>query len=262
MWNAWSAPAFDSAHGKLVPFAVLALLWWKREPLFSSLAKPWWPALFLLAVALGIHLCGFIVQQPRVSIIALFLGIYSLVGLVWGWRTLKESFFPFILFAFCMPLGTFVEKFTLPLRLLSTAVTAQVAHDLLGVPVVRQGTQLFDAHGTYNYDVVAACSGIRSFIALLAITTIFGVITFRKTWKRALMIALTVPLVIICNVLRLGTIILAAQSFGQESGNIVHEWFGFVTYAIALGFVFLVGRLLKEKPIAPLPQPIASPQVP
>ena len=248
MWGAYSAPTLDSSHGKLIPWVVLALLWMKREQLAGLIDGVWWPALFLLAAALVIHLIGFIVQQPRVSIIALFLGFYSFVGLVWGWRILKATFYPFVLFAFCMPLGTFVENLTLSLRLMATSITALITRDLLGIEVVRQGTQIFAVHGAYNYDVTAACSGIRSFIALLALTIVYGMMTFKSFWRRTFIILLSIPLAIFCNVLRLITIIIVSEAAGQKAGEFVHEWFGFVTYAVAIGCVMLVSIWLKEKP--------------
>ena len=95
----------DDSHGKFIPFVVLALFWWKRKPLLFLPLRTWWPGLLLLSLALGLHLLGYMVQQPRISIIALFAGIYALMGLAWGRQWLRESFFPFFLFAFCVPLG-------------------------------------------------------------------------------------------------------------------------------------------------------------
>ena len=33
----------DDSHGNLIPFAVLALLWWKRQELLTLKTRPWWP---------------------------------------------------------------------------------------------------------------------------------------------------------------------------------------------------------------------------
>ncbi len=71
-----------------------------------------------------------------------------------------------------------------------------------------------------NFDVAAACSGIRSFVALLAVTTIFAVLAFKPVWKRAAMIALTIPLVVFCNIIRLVAIILATQGDQHEGGSV------------------------------------------
>ena len=248
MYNAWNAPAMDASHGNLIAPVVALLLWVKRKELAASLAGPWWPALTLLGLALLLHILGFLAQQPRVSLVALFLGLYALVGLAWGWKAMRASFFPLFLFAFCMPLGTFVENLTMPLRIFTVKLTAWLCGVLLDVPVTAHGTALYDASGKINFDVAAACSGIRSFVALLAVSTVFAFLTYRSIWKRAGMILLTVPLVVFCNLIRLLAIVLATQAFDQQAGHFIHEWFGFVTYLLAIGCMLAAGHWLRDEP--------------
>jgi exosortase/archaeosortase family protein len=117
----------------------------------------------------------------------------------------------------------------------------------LGFGLIRQGTGLFDPSGRYSYEVAAACSGIRSLIPLIALTWIYGVIAFRTWPRRLLLVAAAVPLTVFCNVLRLGAIVIAGDTFGQDAGHFVHEWFGFVTYGIALVFVYGFERIWPER---------------
>ncbi len=247
MYNAYNTEALDSKHGQVIPFVVLALLWVRREALLQTMGGVWWPGLFLLAVALAMHLLGYFAQQPRLSIVAFYFGLYALCGLAWGRGFLRATFFPFILFAFAIPLGTFVEPLTFKLQLLAARATTWVTHDLLDIKLERIGTKLLDAHGT-PYEVVAACSGIRSFFALLAITVIFAMLEFKSLWRRALIIFFTIPLAFVCNVLRLSALIVAAQAYGPKAGYYVHESFWIVTYTISVGSLFLVARWLREKP--------------
>lgn len=252
MWDKWSDPANDSSHGKIIPFAVLGLLWWRRRELVKSATGVWWPGLIGLALALALHVLGFVVQQPRISMIGLFSGMWVLTGLVWGRETLKVTFFPFVIFAFCLPMGgTFAQGLTLPLRLGAAKGAEFITKDLLDVSVIRVGTKLMDPAGVFgSFDVAAECSGIRSFIALLAITTIFSVLTMRSYWKRGLMILATIPLSLLCNIMRITTIIMAANTFKtQAAGKFVDNYFGYVTYSVAIGGVLLLARLLKEKPL-------------
>jgi exosortase len=248
MYHAWNMPSMDSSQGNLIPPVVAVLLWVKRKELAASMAGPWWPGLILTGLALVLHILGFLAEQPRVSLVALFFGLYSLVGLAWGWRTLAASFFPFFLFVFCMPVGIFLDGWTLPLRIFTVKLTAWICGFVLGIPVMAHGTTLFDASGKINFDVAAACSGIRSFVALLAVTTVFAFLAHRSIWKRAGMIALTIPLVVGCNLIRLLVIVLVRQAFDQEAAMFVHEWFGFVTYSLAIGCMLAVGHWLREGP--------------
>jgi exosortase len=258
MYECYTIPGSEDGHGILIPFVVLALLWWKREEILALPQRGWWPGVWLLAAAALLHVFGFLIQQPRISIVALFAGIYALVGLVWGRAWMVTIFFPFVLFAFCMPVGSVTDGVTLPLRMLATRITMFLSHGVLGLNVQQQGTQLFDPNGGYAYDVAAACSGIRSLISLLALTSIFGMVTFRTHWKRAVMIGIAIPLAVANNVFRLLTIVVSAEAFGQKAGDLVHEWFGFITYALALGVVLLLGRLLAERETDPISR-LASP---
>src|SRR5204862_4065088 len=126
---------------------------------------------------LVIHLIGFMVQQTRISIIGFFLGLYGLTGLAWGRHWLQRTFFPFFLFVFCVPLGTMSDSLTFPLRMLVSKISVGIGH-VLGIDVIRDGSQIFNPRGTFQYDVAPACSGIRSLTALLALTPIFGFINF------------------------------------------------------------------------------------
>jgi hypothetical protein len=137
-----SAP--DDSLGTLIPFAVLALFWWKREALVAAPKRIWWPALAIFVLALGFHLVGYTVQQTRVSILAFFVGLYALMGLVWGPAWLRATFFPFILFAFMMPMTAYAENLTTSLRQLSTVMTVAISDDILGIKVIGSGTQIFD----------------------------------------------------------------------------------------------------------------------
>jgi exosortase len=177
------------------------------------------------------------------------------VGLVWGRETLKAAFFPFFIFGFCLPMGgTFAQGLTLPLRLFAAKATMFITHDVLQIAVTRSGTMLSNAKELWHFEVAAECSGIRSFTALLAISTIFSVLTMRLFWKRAVIIGLTIPIALICNVARLTTIVLAATAFrSQAAGNFVDHWFGYVTYLIALGLLLLAGKWLGEKPLSAPP---------
>lgn len=57
---------------------------------------------------------------------------------------------------------------------------------------------------------------------------------------------ISLPIALVGNVIRLLAIVLAAESMGHKAGHFVHEWFGFVTFALAFGVVMWLGRWLEE----------------
>jgi len=250
MWGAWSAPALEAEHGKLVPFVVLALLWLRRNELLNTPVRRWLPALAGLAAALAVHVVAFTVQQPRLSMVALAGGAWWLVGLVWGPGWLRKTFFPFLLLGFCVPLESLGEGVLFRLRLLVTTLSVGIGHHLLGLDVLQEGTRIFNAARTFNYDVAPACSGIRSLASLLALTTIYGYVTFRAPWRRVVMIALAAPLAVAGNVARITTVIILAEAFGEKTGAAAETNLGYVTFAVAIGLMLAAGWLMRERPPA------------
>ncbi|MDB6125907.1 MAG: Eight transrane protein EpsH [Pedosphaera sp.] len=249
MVNAYTHGESEDGQGLLIPFVVLVLFWWKRKQLLSVPNRTWMPGLLLLGAALILHLFGYLVQQPRISIVALFTGIYALIGLVWGPAWMRASFFPFFLFIFCMPISSIGEQLTVPMRLLVSKLVWVISHGL-GIDIVQEGNQLFNAQRTYQYEVADPCSGLRSLMAITALTTIYGFVTFEKNWKRAVMIASAFPLALLGNLLRMMMIIIAAEFSGQKAGNSVHDsgFFSLLPYIPAIIGVLVLGHWLGEKP--------------
>jgi len=213
----------DDAFGFFMPFVVLGLFWTKRRQLLSLNLNLWWPGIFFVALGLVLHMLGYLVQQPRLSVIGLLVGLYGLMGLAWGAAWLRASAFPFFLLAFCVPLGVLVERLTLGLRMLVSQLVVLVSHFILAIDVERDGTVLMDVTRRYQYEVAAACSGIRSLLATLALAMILAFVSFRKPWKRLMVIASAFPLAVLGNLLRMLAIVVAAELGGQAWGNQVHD---------------------------------------
>lgn len=237
----------DDGYCVLIPFLVLGFFWTRRRMLLEVPRCVWWPGLIFLGGAVVLHVFAFLVQQPLVSTVAMLGGLYALVALVWGRQFAVASFFPMVLLVFCVPMGPLAEPITVPLRQVSADISVFIVRNILGINVIQRGVQIMDSRGFYNYEVAAACSGIRSLITLFALTTIYGFLTFRKPWKRLVIIATTLPLTLLGNVARLVCIIVASEAFGRGAGEFVHDWFGFVTFAMAMGAMFGLGHWLRDE---------------
>ncbi|HHY85079.1 MAG TPA: exosortase/archaeosortase family protein [Verrucomicrobia bacterium] len=251
MMEAYTSPnpvAENDRHGPLIPFLVLGLMWWKRRELMSVPPRVWPPALIVVVGALALHSVAYVAQQPHFSIVALFAGIYGLMGLAWGWHWMIRSFFPFILFVFSVPLGNRSDFITVPLRHLVSWLVEKVCSYGLGIDVIRMGNLLFDPTGSYQYEIAAACSGIRSLVVIFLISTLYAFVFFRSPWRRLVMIALAVPMAVLGNLLRMLCIVIAAAIGGQEWGNAVHDGSisSLLPYVPAIMGVFIVGRYLED----------------
>lgn len=234
MSGIYSSDFSDESHGYLIPFVVGYLFWQKREELAGVKARNWAPGLAVLAVAAVLHVVGFAVQQGRLSVCALFLGLYAIMGVAWGWRLLRAAFFPYALFVFCMPLGGLTDSITVPLRVLVTEVSVWGGANILNADVVADGSLILHRGGDYHYDVAPACSGIRSLTALLILTTIVAFVSIPVWWRRLTLIAAAIPVAIAGNVLRITVVIVAGEAFGQEAGTTVHDHAWILTWGLAL----------------------------
>lgn len=263
MYNAYNPPTevpdVDDQFGMVVPFVVLGLFVWKGEKLVNLPLKTWWPALVLVMLGLAFHTLGYVIQQPRVSIIGMFTGIYGLMGVAWGPRFLRESFFPFCLLVFAVPLGTAAQPITFRLRVLVCKLVEWVCHSTLAIDVIRVGTALKDPTDHYQYEVAAACSGIRSLASISMMAIVYGFVSFPTWWKRAVMIGSAVPLAVLGNLLRMLMIVIAAEMGGQEWGNYIHDNlisiagnkipvpFNLVPYIPAILGLFMLAHFLEGK---------------
>lgn len=252
----------DDSHGILIPLAILVLMWYKRKELLSQSLRVWPPALVIVAASLLLHVFGFLIQQPRVSVLGLFLGTYGLMGLAWGPGWLRASFFPVLMFAFAVPLGSAVDIITFPLRLMVTKIVAFIAQHILSINVACEGTRLFKLPDQYEYEVAAACSGIRSLVAIIAIAVVYAFMAFKDWWKRITLLASAIPLAVIGNTFRLLAIVVAAEIGGQAEGAAVHEsptW-SMLPYIPAMLGLFLIGRWLERKNAHPKPEETPAPK--
>lgn len=242
----------DDSHGMLIPFVVLALFWWKRKELMKLRLETWWPGFLLVVLALVLHIAGYVIQQSRVSIVALFIGIYGLMGLAWGYSWLRASFFPYFLVVFCVPLGSLAEPITFRLRLMVSESVEFISNSILAIDVMRQGTALINPTGHYEYEVAAACAGMRSLIAVVGLAIVYSFMSYSAWWKRCLIVAAAFPLAVLGNLVRMMMIILAATFWGQNAGNYVHEGgpmgiISLLPYVIPFAGLLMIGHWIRER---------------
>ncbi len=262
-WH-WMAES-EQGFCLLIPLVVVGLCWWKRKELMAQPLGLWWPGLGLVGLGLVIHLGAFLVQQPKVSILGLLTGFFGLMGLAWGPAWLRASFFPFFLLVFCIPLGGQAERISFELRLLVSRLVEFVANHLLGIGVQRQGTALMNPIGHYHYEVAAACSGLRSLMATLGLAIVYAFVAFRSWWKRGLLVASAFPLAVLGNLVRMLTIVVAAEMGGQAAGNAVHDGgpggvLSLLPYVPAFLGLILLGHWLREAKPKTAPSPQAEPK--
>ncbi len=262
----WSDPRSESEHGWLILAISLWLFWRnlragrgerragsKEQGAGSSEAdnqkskienrKVIAPAGAMLG-GLAVHLLGYVMQQGRISIIGLLLFAWGLLALAGGRRGGRAAAFPLAFMIFAIPLNVLdTVGFYLRLSVIEAAYhLARWVH----IDVLRNGTQLLAPDGGYQYEVAAACSGLRSLMALAALSLLVGYLNFRSWWARIFVGLLCFPYAFAGNVVRIFAIIVVAAWQGQKAGTVVHEWFGFLIFLIVLGLVQLTVTVMQR----------------
>jgi exosortase len=251
----WLDPRAESEHGWLI-LGLSAWLWWRNlQPAkgpkagVESGAPPpadhpgrW--ALAALLGGLALHAVGFAAQQARVSIVALLIFSWGVLALAGGARWGRAALFPLAFLIFAIPINV-LDSVGFWLRLWVIEASALLA-SIAGIDVLRSGTQLFAPDGRYNYDVAAACSGVRSLTALSALSLLVGYLSFEGWWRRAFVLFLCLPLVYVGNVARIAAIIFAAQWGGSAWGARAHDIMGYGVFVIVLGGVLGTVTLMQR----------------
>jgi EpsI family protein len=241
----WFNPDSETEHGVLI-LGIAGWLFWRslKDDSHGSNEGQRGAALAAMLMALGLHAAGFVAQQARISIVALLLFSWGGLTLAGGRRWGRAAAFPLAFMLFAVPVNV-LDSVGFWLRLWVIEATAGLAH-LAGFAVVRNGTQLFAPDGSYQYDVAAACSGVRSLMALAALTLLIGYLNFRGWGRRIGVWALCLPLTYLGNVVRIAAVVFAGQWWGQRAGERVHEWAGFTVFLVVLGGVLLAVEAMRR----------------
>jgi exosortase len=126
-----------------------------------------------------------------------------------------------------------------------SATMARFLFLAVDVPVSQQGIDLTIPGLTL--EVAKECSSIRSSLVLLVTTMFLAQLLLRSSWRKALLIALTIPLALAKNGLRIFAIaILGTRDDPAYLTGRLHQDGGPIFFMIALLFVFLMIWILRR----------------
>jgi exosortase len=134
---------------------------------------------------------------------------------------------------------------TFPLKQFVSSLAVSLLQ-LLGLPVSHQGVVLYAAQ--YQFLVADACSGLNSIIGLIAISLLYIYLARRSSWRYSIvLVALTIPIAIIANLIRIIVLILLTLWAGDAvAQGFMHFAAGITMFAIALALIFLIDFALSS----------------
>lgn len=229
----------------LVPVLAVFLVWRDRERVRRAPVDPsnWglaWMGMgivLLLGASLGAELF-----TSRFSLLVLLTGMILFLA---GRSVLRAVLFPLCFLTFMVPLPTLIyNQITFPLQLLSSRFAVYWLQ-LLGVPTFREGNIVSLPH--YTLEVVEACSGIRSLMALVTGVVAYVYLAEKRWWIRIALLATVIPLAIVCNGFRIvGTGLLTVHFGVAAAQGFFHEFQGMIIFLFALVLLFASHRLLRS----------------
>ncbi len=241
-WNA----ATDYEHGLLVPFVMIGMVVFRFKEIKSTVGRG--SMLGLVSVLLGclLFIAAYRTLQPRIAVGGLPFILYGSAHFLWGWRTARLLAFPLFFLWISIPLPAF-QQATTHLQLLATAM-AHHGSGLLGVETYTQGTMVLPVHGDWKpLSIAHGCSGIRSLMALLMISSAWAYMARISLWKKALLFLSAFPLAIIGNALRVISIFVIAEYGDAEWASTTwHDWSGLLLfYPFSLALLLVIHSALE-----------------
>jgi exosortase len=230
----------EYSHILIVPFISIVLVWMERERLFPVLEPNRSSAAVLFCV--GALLGAFGWRSPSLSAGRDWLGlaILGFLCLIWagflffyGASAFKAGLFPLLFLLLMVPLpGFLLDRFIVWLQV-GSADVAEWVFQLSGTPVLRQ--ELIFALPKVTIEVAKECSGIRSTQALLITCLLAGHLFLRTNWRRTVLLAAAVPVLIIKNGVRIATLTLLAVHVDPSflTGHLHHDG-GFVFFTLGM----------------------------
>jgi exosortase len=248
---AWKDPSWS--HGFLIPLFSLYFLNQRKEQILSLEPKPSYVGLFVLvccilfyplnAVQLHIGYFQILVLLPTLAAVVVFLG---------GWRLLKYTWLPIFYLFFSIPLpDRYYKMMTMPMREWAADISTTVLNYVPNVVATLSGVVIDVTYKGVkigsSLDVAEACSGMRLLMAFVALGVAMAYLHPRPAWQKIVLLVLTVPIAILCNIIRVtltGLIYVLIDPKYAQGGY--HDMLGMAMLPVAFGLYGLIALFMSN----------------
>jgi len=171
-----------------------------------------------------------------------FLSAFSFPFAIYGVLRTFYSFDPFPIFFLLFAVPYPIYSITNVLEVVSAKASVwMVSH--FGVEASSIGAEI--VAGKNRFIVGAPCSGIRSIMALLTIATLYAYLIDSRRGVKVLVVALSIPIAILANILRISVILLVASYVSLDVAmGFVHYASDLILFAIAVLALMGIRRCL------------------
>ena len=236
----WNDPG--SSHGMLIPPLALYVAWIRRSVTLAEPATADARGLWLTLVACLMLLVGILGAEfflTRTSFVVLLAGM---TWTFWGPGRFRTLLFPLVLLLTMIPLPQIIYNLlAAPLQLFASEVATDIVQ-ALGVTVYRDGNVIHLAG--ISLGVAEACSGLRSLSSLVTASLLVGFLQCTRIRTRIVLVALSIPVAIGMNVVRVAGTALIAEQNQQYALGYYHSFSGWLVFLAGFGIVAAASKLL------------------
>lgn len=234
------------SHGFLVPLIAGYFIRERWNDLKTARVSPANIGLVVIACALMQLLIATLGNEYFTARSSLIVLIAGMVLCFFGTDIFKMTRLPVLYLLFMVPLPYIVyNALAFPLKMFVSWVSVGFLK-FMGLSVVREGTIIM--FPSITLEVADACSGMRSLVSILAISTAYAFFLQISLAKRWVIIVSAVILAISTNVLRIiMTGFLANFCGASVAKGFFHEFAGMATFALAMVLLMALGLLLRDK---------------
>ncbi len=224
------------AHGLLIPLCAIYLIWERWEKIKALPVKPFLFALVPLALVLYVSLSAARAIMPMALSVLLITALLLSVLFVAGWRWMVATSPGILFLSLGMPIfDRVIDSTTMPLQIHSTTI-AYYGLKVAGLDPYREDPTIILLDNFQLY-VAAACSGLKTTIAVSAAVIFFMLIARLRWWANLILAVVAIPLSVLINGIRIFLIGVVGNTWGSDAGMKFHDYSGYI--ALALCFVIL-----------------------
>lgn len=238
-------------HVLLMPMIAIGLigLTWRR--VFENYRSDPWLGTALLLIGAFSFAAGAAWTSPRLEIGAIAIIWTAGFLILFGRESLRRAWFPFALLILFVPLPSAVLDAAEGFLQRSSADVTEVLFRAIGTPLFRDG-MLFSIPGV-NIEVARECSGIRSTIVLAIFALVLSYLFLRSNWSRGAFIAITVPISIFKNAIRIVSLSWLGTNVSMDflTGDLHHRGgpiFSLLSLALMAPFLLMLQRAERRRP--------------
>jgi exosortase len=248
---AWDWDNENASQIFLIPFISLMLLYQKRNKIFETIGTSVVPAALLALGGIALALVSTtpwsaqLMRGDRLGFSTLAVELLLLAGFLffYGSQAFRAGMFPLLFLVFAIPIPSYLMERAISFLQHGSADVTYIMLKATGMPVFRQDTIFVMPN--LSIEVAPECSGIRSGISLF-ILSVMACHMFLKTWsRRAILIAVAVPILIFKNALRISTLsYLAVNIDPRIITSRLHQEGGIPFFLLGLLLIYPILSLL------------------